>query len=104
MTGKKVKKPVGKIKQSKANPNRTAPKRRTGNFTLKIPPDSILGKMLADVKGLPQDKLDQLNQADKKKMFLLNFPYMLFAYFINKIVWLYRISADLTGIDKVIRY
>ncbi|MDD2979260.1 MAG: type IV secretory system conjugative DNA transfer family protein [Hespellia sp.] len=42
-----------------------------------------------------------MKQADKKKFFLLNFPYVLFAYFINKIVWLYRISVGATGIDKV---
>ncbi|MDD3278720.1 MAG: type IV secretory system conjugative DNA transfer family protein, partial [Lachnospiraceae bacterium] len=42
-----------------------------------------------------------MKQADKKKLFLLNFPYVLFAYFINKIMWLYRISVGATGIYKV---
>jgi type IV secretion system protein VirD4 len=100
MTGKEIRKPVGKSNQSKAHPKRVAPKKRTVNHVFMISADSIPGKMLADVRGMVQDKMDQMKQADKKKLFLLNFPYVLFAYFINEIMWLYRISAGATGIDK----
>lgn len=101
MTGKEIRKPVGKSNQSKAHPKRAAPKKRTVKHAFTIPADSILGKILADIRGIVQDKMDQMKQADKKKLFLLNFPYVLFAYFINKIMWLYRISAGATGIDKL---
>ena len=56
--------------------------------------------MLADIQGVIRNKRDSLQRADWKKLFLLNFPYLLFAYVFNKIFWLYRISAGETGWDK----
>ena len=35
-----------------------------------------------------------------EKLFLLNFPYLLFAYVCNKICWLYRVSSGGTAWDK----
>lgn len=102
MTGKPIKKSVGRLNKSKAHPKRAAPKQRQGMLAIKIPADSIPGKIVADVKGLMRDKLDQVKQADKKKLFLLNSPYVLFAYFINKIIWLYRVSPGATGVEKLL--
>ena len=102
MTRKPIEKPVGRPNKSKAHPKRAAPKQRQGMPVLKIPADSIPGKIVADVRGLIQDKLDQIKQADKKKLFLLNFPYVLFAYFSNKIIWLYRVSPGATGVEKLL--
>lgn len=102
MTRKPIKKPVGRPNKSKAHPKRAAPKQRQGMPTLKILAGSIPGKIVADVKGLMQDKLEQVKQADKKKLFLLNFPYVLFAYFSNKIIWLYRVSPGVTGVEKLL--
>ena len=102
MTGKPIKKFVGRLNRSKAHPKRAAPKQRQGMPAIKIPVDSIPGKIVVDVKGLIQDKMEQAKQADKKKLFLLNFPYVLFAYFSNKIIWLYRISPGVTGLEKLL--
>ena len=102
MRGKPIKKPVGRPNKSKAHPKRAAPKQRKRVSAIKIPADSIPGKIVADVRGLIQDKLDQVKQADKKKLFLLNFSYVLFAYFINKIIWLYRTSPGVTGVEKLL--
>ena len=56
--------------------------------------------MLADVKNLITDKVSELKRADQKKLFLANFPYLMFAYFFNKIAWLYRVNTGATSWDK----
>ncbi|WP_235248572.1 VirD4-like conjugal transfer protein, CD1115 family [Faecalicatena contorta] len=56
--------------------------------------------MLADVKNFVNDKKNSLKRIDRKKLFLLNFPYLVFAYIFNKIVWLYRISDGASAWDK----
>ena len=56
--------------------------------------------MLADVKNLITDKASELKRADQKKLFLANFPYLMFAYFFNKIAWLYRVNTGATSWDK----
>ncbi|MDO4556431.1 MAG: recombinase, partial [Lachnospiraceae bacterium] len=86
--------------KSKAHPNRASPEKTSRGLKLAIPAESIPGKMLADVKGFLKEKQNQLRGMDKKKLFLMNFPYLLFAYFFNKIVWLYRISEGATVWDK----
>ncbi|MDO4554415.1 MAG: type IV secretory system conjugative DNA transfer family protein [Lachnospiraceae bacterium] len=101
MTGKVIRKPGNKSKQGKAHPKRAAPKRMAEKPMIQIPADSILGKMLEDMKELVQDKIELIKKMDKKKLFLLNFPYVIFAYFINKILWLYRVSAGVTSVDKL---
>ena len=63
--------------------------------------ESIPGKMLADVKNLITDKASELKRADQKKLFLANFPYLMFAYFFNKIAWLYRVNTGATSWDKL---
>ena len=57
--------------------------------------------MLADVKNLITDKASELKRADQKKLFLANFPYLMFAYFFNKIAWLYRVNTGATSWDKL---
>ena len=53
-----------------------------------------------DVKNLITDKASELKRADQKKLFLANFPYLMFAYFFNKIAWLYRVNTGATSWDK----
>lgn len=88
-----------KIAKKKSHPMRASPVRKSRQKTL-IPSDSISGKMAADIKQFFCDKLSVLQRADKKKLFRLNFPYALFAYFFNKIGWLYRISMGESAWDK----
>ena len=97
MTGKQVTKPKKKPDKKKAHQKRAAPGKRKKSIV--IPPDSIPGKMLADVKQFIRGKTDSLQRTDRKKMFLLNFPYLLFSYVFNKICWLYRVSMGETAWD-----
>ena len=52
------------------------------------------------MKNLITDKASELKRADQKKLFLANFPYLMFAYFFNKIAWLYRVNTGATSWDK----
>jgi len=102
MTKKPLKKPIGKHGRGKAHGKRASPKQAGGKAAFTIPADSIPGKVLADVKNLVREKLESMKQMDKKKLFLRNFPYVIFGYFIDKIMWLYRISAGATGMEKLL--
>lgn len=64
--------------------------------------ETILGKMYADVKSVVMNALDDLKKADKKRLILMNFPYVAFAYVCNKIVYLYRISEGVNGTEKML--
>lgn len=89
-----------KTVKKKAHPMRASPVKKAGLQKTFLPPDSIPGKIAADVKQFFQDKLSALQRTDKKKLLLLNFPYVLFAYFFNKICWLYRVSVGESAWDK----
>lgn len=97
MMGKQVTTPKKKQDKKKPRQKRAAPGKRK-RFSL--PPNSIPGKMQADLYGFIHDKMERLQRADRKKLFLLNFPYLLFAYVCNKICWLYRVSSGGTAWDK----
>lgn len=102
MTEKQVKKSKRRPERRKAHPNRASPKRKGNYKTISFPKDSIPGKMLADIKCFARDKISSLQRIDRKKLFLVNFPYLVFAYIFNKIVWLYRISGGESDWDKFV--
>ena len=89
-----------KTVKKKAHPMRASPVKKAGLKKTFLTPDSIPGKIATDVKQLFRDKLSALQRTDKKKLLLLNFPYALFAYFFNKICWLYRVSVGESAWDK----
>ena len=76
MMGKQVTTPKKKQDKKKPRQKRAEPGKRK-RFSL--PPNSIPGKMQADLYGFIHDKMERLQRADRKKLFLLNFPYLLFA-------------------------
>ena len=94
------KKQQHKKKRGKVQHIRGSPKKRKISGKAVFSSESIPGKMLADVKNLITDKVSELKRADQKKLFLANFPYLLFAYFFNKIAWLYRVNTGATSWDK----
>ena len=100
MTGKQITKSQKKQEKKKAHQKRASPKQNGKCRRNFIPADSIPGKMLADIRGVIRNKIDSLQRADWKKLFLLNFPYLLFSCVFNKIFWLYRISTGETRWDK----
>ena len=94
------KKQQHKKKRGKVQHIRGSPKKRKIFGKAVFSSESIPGKMLADVKNLITDKVSELKRADQKKLFLANFPYLMFAYFFNKIAWLYRVNTGATSWDK----
>ena len=94
------KKQQHKKKRGKDQHIRGSPKKRKISGKAVFSSESIPGKMLADVKNLITDKASELKRADQKKLFLANFPYLMFAYFFNKIAWLYRVNTGATSWDK----
>ena len=94
------KKQQHKKKRGKVQHIRGSPKKRKIFGKAVFSSESIPGKMLADVKNLITDKASELKRADQKKLFLANFPYLMFAYFFNKIAWLYRVNTGATSWDK----
>lgn len=94
------KKQQHKKKRGKVQHIRGSPKKRKISGKAVFSSESIPGKMLADVKNLITDKVSELKRADQKKLFLANFPYLMFAYFFNKIAWLYRVNTGATSWDK----
>ena len=94
------KKQQHKKKRGKVQHIRGSPKKRKISGKAVFSSESIPRKMLADVKNLITDKASELKRADQKKLFLANFPYLMFAYFFNKIAWLYRVNTGATSWDK----
>ena len=94
------KKQQHKKRRGKVQHIRGSPKKRKISGKAFFSSESIPGKMLADVKNQITDKASELKRADQKKLFLANFPYLMFAYFFNKIAWLYRVNTGATSWDK----
>ena len=94
------KKQQHKKKRGKVQHIRGSPKKRKISGKAFFSSESIPGKILADVKNQITDKASELKRADQKKLFLANFPYLMFAYFFNKIAWLYRVNTGATSWDK----
>ena len=88
-------------KGEKGHRSRASPKQKSKQFSFSIPEDSIIGKVIADVRVFVQEKINSLQSLDKKKLFLTNFPYLICGYFTDKIAWLYRVSDGATGWDKL---
>ena len=62
----------------------------------------IVDGIVKDVKSVPKKAKAKFKGGNLKKLLLLNFPYLLFAYVFNKMAWLYRISTKEAALDKVL--
>lgn len=62
----------------------------------------IVDGILKDIKSVPEKAKAKFKGGNLKKLLLLNFPYLLFAYVFNKMAWLYRVSTKETALDKVL--
>ena len=52
----------------------------------------IVDGIAKDLKSVPEKLKAKMRNVDKKKLFLMNLPYMLAGYFCDKIAWLWRVS------------
>ena len=52
----------------------------------------IIDGIVKDLKAIPETLKAKTAGVDKKKLILMNLPYILAGYFCDKIAWLWRVS------------
>ena len=52
----------------------------------------IVEGIAKDLKSIPEKLKAKTGNLDKKKLLLMNLPYVLAGYFCDKIAWLWRVS------------
>ena len=53
---------------------------------------SIIDGIAKDLKSIPEKLKAKTGNIDKKKLVLMNLPYVLVGYFCDKLAWLWRVS------------
>ena len=61
----------------------------------------IIDGIAKDLKAIPETQKAKNTGVDKKKLILMNLPYILAGYFCDKIAWLWRVSPGSNASDKM---
>lgn len=61
----------------------------------------IIVGIAKDLKAIPETLKAKTAGVDKKKLILMNLPYILAGYFCDKIAWLWRVSPESNASDKM---
>ena len=61
----------------------------------------IIDGIAKDLKAIPETLKAKTAGVDKKKLILMNLPYILAGYFCDKIAWLWRVSSGSNASDKM---
>ena len=61
----------------------------------------IIDGIAKDLKAIPETLKAKTRSVDKKKLILMNLPYILAGYFCDKIAWLWRVSPGSDASDKM---
>ena len=61
----------------------------------------IIDGIVKDLKAIPETLKAKTGSVDKKKLILMNLPYILAGYFCDKIAWLWRVSLGSNASDKM---
>ncbi len=61
----------------------------------------IIDGIVKDLKAIPEMLKAKTAGVDKKKLILMNLPYILAGYFCDKIAWLWRVSPGSNASDKM---
>ena len=61
----------------------------------------IIDGIVKDLKAIPETLKAKTAGVDKKKLILMNLPYILAGYFSDKIAWLWRVSPGSNASDKM---
>ena len=61
----------------------------------------IIDGIVKDLKAIPETLKAKTGSVDKKKLILMNLPYILAGYFCDKIAWLWRVSPGSNASDKM---
>lgn len=64
--------------------------------------NKVIDGITKDLAVLPNKLIAEWKKADKKKMVLMNMPYVLAAYFCNKLAWVYRTASGGNASEKMI--
>ena len=61
----------------------------------------IIDGIAKDLKAIPETLKVKTAGVDKKKLILMNLPYILAGYYCDKIAWLWRVSPGSNASDKM---
>ena len=61
----------------------------------------IIDGIAKDLKAIPETLKAKTGSVDKKKLILMNLPYILAGYFCDTIAWLWRVSPGSNASDKM---
>ena len=61
----------------------------------------IIDGIAKDLKAIPETLKAKTGSVDKKKLILMNLPYILAGYFCDKIAWLWHVSPGSNASDKM---
>ena len=61
----------------------------------------IIDGIAKDLKAIPETLKARTTGVDKKRLILMNLPYILAGYFCDKIAWLWRVSPGSNASDKM---
>ena len=61
----------------------------------------IIDGIVKDLKAIPETLKAKTGSVEKKKLILINLPYILAGYFCDKIAWLWRVSPGSNVSDKM---
>ena len=61
----------------------------------------IIDGIVKDLKAIPETLKAKTAGVDKKKLILMNLPYILAGYFCDNIAWLWRVSPGSNASDKM---
>ena len=61
----------------------------------------IIDGIVKDLKAIPETLKAKTAGVDKKKLILMNLPYILAGYFCDKLAWLWRVSPGSNVSDKM---
>ena len=61
----------------------------------------IVDGIAKDLKAIPETLKAKIGNVDKKKLILMNLPYILAGYFCDKVAWLWRVSPGNNASDKM---
>ena len=62
----------------------------------------IIDGIAKDLKAISETLKAKTAGVDKKKLILMNLPYILAGYFCDKIAWLCRVSLGNNASDKIL--
>ena len=64
----------------------------------------IVDGIAKDLKAIPEILKAKTGNVDKKKLILMNLPYILAGYFCDKVAWLWRVSPGNNASDKMMSF